>query len=205
MQKASKYVIFETNWGYFGLAGTRAGLRRTCLPGPRPAGVRARLLEDLPEAEFDADFFKTLQEQIAAYFEGECVDFGMDVPLLLDGFSPFFRKVLAACRDVKIGQTATYSELAERAGSPGAGRAAGSVMAANPLPLMIPCHRIIRSDGRMGGFTAPGGIPLKKRMLELERRACSHLHAGGSWDPGVSAVSTDSRPFDLAQSLLPLH
>ncbi len=204
MQNPSKYVIFETKWGYFGLAGTQAALRRTCLPGPKPAGVRARLLESLPGAELDEDFFKTLQEQIAGYFEGAYVDFS-DVPLDLESFSPFSRRVLAACKDVKIGQTATYSELAEKAGSPGAGRAAGSVMASNPLPLIIPCHRIIRTDGQMGGFTAPGGIPLKKKMLELERQAYSHCHPCGSWDQEAPAVSTDSRTFDFAQSLLPLR
>jgi len=171
MQKNTKYVIFETGWGYFGLAGTESALLRTYLPEPTSASVERRLLETLPEADFDGNFFKELQEQIAGYFEGARVEFSRDIPVTLEGYSSFSRRVLSACRQTKLGQTVTYSELAKRSGRPNAGRAAGRVMARNPLPLIIPCHRVIRTDGQMGGFTAPGGVHLKKKMLELEHQA----------------------------------
>lgn len=169
MQKTIKYVIFKTKWGYLGLAGSESALYRTYLPESNSTKLRRRLLKDLPGAELDESFFKRLQKQITGYFEGARVDFSR-VQVALDGFSIFSRKVLTACRKIQTGQTITYSELAKRSGRPNASRAVGSVMARNPLPLIIPCHRVIRTDGKMGGFTAPGGIPLKKKMLELEQQ-----------------------------------
>jgi len=168
MQKVIKYVIFKTRWGHFGLAGTEYGLCRTQLPGLKPEKIESLLLRNFHQPQFDKTFFRTLQEQISAYFEGACVNFNRDIPLALDGFSTFGVSVLTACRDIEFGQTITYGRLAEKSGRPNASRAAGSTLAKNPLPLIIPCHRVIRSDGRLGGFSAPGGITLKKKMLELE-------------------------------------
>ena len=77
---------------------------------------------------------------------------------------------MTACRKIEFGQRITYSGLAKKAGSPASSRAAGNALAKNPMPLVIPCHRVIRTDGQMGGFSAPGGISYKKRMLILEQR-----------------------------------
>ncbi len=171
MRKVIKYVIFKTKWGCFGLAGTKSALCRTHLPGPEPKKIEARLLKNLPGAQFDETFFKILQKQIVAYFEGSCVNFSPDIPVVLDGFAVFSRKVLTACREIEFGQRITYSGLAKKAGRPAASRAVGNALAKNPLPLIIPCHRVLRTDGRMGGFSAPGGIPFKKRLLTLEYKA----------------------------------
>ncbi|MBC8469338.1 MAG: methylated-DNA--[protein]-cysteine S-methyltransferase [Planctomycetes bacterium] len=173
MQKVTKYTIFQTKWGYFGLAGTEYGLCRTQLPGSKPEKIKTILLKNLPNPQYDKSFCKILQQQITAYFEGDCIKFSRDTPLILDGFSSFGTSVLTACREIEIGQTITYGKLAKKAGRTNASRAVGSTLAKNPLPLIIPCHRIIRSDGKMGGFSAPGGIILKKKMLELERKAIS--------------------------------
>ena len=171
MQKVIKYVIFETKWGYFGLAGTESGLCRTQLPGPEPKKIESRLLKNLPDAQFDKTFFKNLQEQIAAYFEGSCVNFGPDIPVFLDGFGSFSRQVLTACRNIRFDDPISYCGLAKKAGRPAASRAVGNALAKNPLPLIIPCHRVLRTDGKMGGFSAPGGISFKKRLLTLEQKA----------------------------------
>ncbi|MFC1793296.1 methylated-DNA--[protein]-cysteine S-methyltransferase [Planctomycetota bacterium] len=171
MQKMIKYVIFKTKWGYFGLAGTNSALCRTHLPGPESKNIESRLLKNLPGAQFDDTFFKTLQKQIAAYFEGSCVNFSPDIPVVLDGFGVFSRKVLTTCRNIQFGQRITYSGLAIKAGRPAASRAVGNALANNPLPLIIPCHRVLRTDGKMGGFSAPGGIALKEKMLKLEFKA----------------------------------
>jgi len=171
MQKASKYVIFETKWGYFGLAGVKTALCRSQLPEPEYEKIETRLLKNCLNAQFDETFFKPLQKQITAYFEGSCVNFSLDIPIGLDGFGGFSRKVLTACRSIKFGRTITYSGLAKKAGRPTASRAVGNVLAKNPLPLIIPCHRVVRTDGKMGGFSAPGGITVKKRMLVLEQKA----------------------------------
>ena len=112
-----------------------------------------------------------LQEQITAYFQGSYVNFDADIPVLFMGLSPFARSVLAACKTVKYGQTISYGQLAAKAGSPKASRAIGGVMARNATPLIIPCHRVIRGDGKIGGFSAIGGVSLKKRLLQMEHHA----------------------------------
>jgi methylated-DNA-[protein]-cysteine S-methyltransferase len=171
MQKATKYVIFETRWGYFGLSGTESALCRTCLAAPKRRTTEGHLLGDLSGAQFDGAYFKSLQRQIAAYYEGARVNFGPEIPVSLDGFRPFGASVLRTCRQLQFGQTITYSGLASKSGRPGASRAAGSALARNPIPLIIPCHRVLRADGGLGGFSAPGGTAVKKKMLDLERRA----------------------------------
>jgi methylated-DNA-[protein]-cysteine S-methyltransferase len=170
MQKVTKYTIFKTKWGYFGLLGTQNALCRTRLPGPRPNQVEYQLRKNIAAAQRDQTFFRRVQEQIAAYFEGVHVDFDPDIPLALDGLTPFTSSVLGACRRIEFGQVLTYSELAARLGRPAAARAVGNALANNPLPLIIPCHRVIRSDGKIGGFSAPGGTALKETMLLHEQQ-----------------------------------
>ena len=169
MRKTTKYAVFSTNWGYCGIAGTRQGLVRTHLPAPDAGQVSARLLESLGRAEADKDFLTGVQELIAAYFEGDRVDFTDGVPVQLEHLSGLTLSVLTACRLVEFGRTTTYGKLAESLGRPNAARAVGNALAANPLPLIIPCHRVIRSDGEMGGFSAPGGTVLKGRLLLHEQ------------------------------------
>jgi methylated-DNA-[protein]-cysteine S-methyltransferase len=171
MQKVIKYVVFKTQWGYFGLAGTESALYRTQLPGQKSEKVKSLLLKNLPDAQLNKTFFKSLQEQITAYFEGFHINFSSDIPISLNGLNQFSRDVLTTCINIKFGQTITYAGLAKRSGRPGASRAVGNALAKNPLPLIVPCHRVVRSDGKLGGFSAPGGISLKKRMLTLENKA----------------------------------
>lgn len=168
MQKTLDYVIFPVKWGYFGIAGGEKGLLRTCLPGPNPEEIKACLLKDIPFAQFNSSFLKRVQEQIAAYFEGPAVGLGPEIPVDLGGLTHFQAAVLTACRQIKPGRTITYAQLANRIGRSGAARAVGNALAKNPLPLVIPCHRILRSDSGLGGFSAPGGTMLKRRLLMHE-------------------------------------
>ncbi|MHC4574831.1 MAG: methylated-DNA--[protein]-cysteine S-methyltransferase [Planctomycetota bacterium] len=170
MPKAIEYVILRTRWGYFGLAGSNSAVLRTYLPMPSAGQIKSILLGGFPRARRNAELFKALQEQIIAYFEGGYVNFNKAIPIGLEGLSGFGRSVLAGCREVKFGETISYGQLAEKAGKSKAARAVGGVMARNPLPLIIPCHRVVRSDGKIGGFSAAGGVRLKKRMLEMERK-----------------------------------
>ncbi len=169
MQKAIRYTIFKTKWGYFGLAGTEYGLLRTCLPLAEYEKVKLRLLKGLANVRFKQGFFKALQEQITAYFESGYVNFDKDIPIITDGLSGFASSVLDACRGIRFGQTISYDRLAEMAGKSGAARAVGGALAKNPLPLIIPCHRVVCANGKVGGFSAAGGVTLKKRMLKLEQ------------------------------------
>jgi methylated-DNA-[protein]-cysteine S-methyltransferase len=178
MQKPIKYAIFKTKWGYFGLAGTEYALCRTCLPRAEADKVKIRLVGNLPGIKCDRAYFDALQKQIAAYFEGVCVNFGPDIPVMLDGFSTFCTSVLTACRYVNFGQTITYAGLAKRLGRPKAARAVGNALAKNPLPLIIPCHRVIRNDGSLGGFSAPGGLSLKRKLLLHEQSRQTTMVSG---------------------------
>lgn len=164
-----RYTIFKTKWGYFGLAGAENALLRTHLPALTPEKVKSRLLANLDTARYDKWLFKTIQQQITAYFEGAYVNFSRDIPIVLDDFSRFARRVLAACRDIRFGQTISYGRLAKKIGRPAAARAVGRVLAKNPLPLIIPCHRVICANGKLGGFSVPGGVALKKRLLLHEK------------------------------------
>jgi methylated-DNA-[protein]-cysteine S-methyltransferase len=93
-----------------------------------------------------------------------------DVELDLHTYTPFARDVLRACRRIRWGATQTYGELAAACGAPGAARAVGNVMAANRFPLVVPCHRVVAANGRLGGFSARDGVAMKKRLLRLERQ-----------------------------------
>ncbi len=167
------YTVFRTKWGYFAFAGAGDTVSRTCLPVPDRQTAERGLLLGLslagPDARLDQGFLPDLQRRIIAYFEGESVDFSIDPPVDLDHASPFGRKVINACRAIPFGCTTTYSDLARQIGCPAAARAVGGVMAANPIPLIVPCHRVLRTDGGLGGFSAPGGTVTKQKMLEHEQ------------------------------------
>ena len=167
-----QYAVFETNWGYFTIAGTDGVLCRTCLPTADRQAAQRELLRALHPTheplQPDGRFLSDLQERIVAYFGGENVDFSTDPAVSLDGLSPFDRKVLQTCRRIPSGEMTTYGDLAVRIGHPGAARAVGSALAHNPIPLVIPCHRVLRTDGSLGGFSAPGGIATKRRLLRHE-------------------------------------
>jgi len=126
------------------------------------------MLSDFPSAKWSKSPFLVLQRVIEDYYKGAPVDFS-DVDVRLDGFSEFQRNVLTTLRTISYGKTVSYSQLAQLAGSPKAARAIGMVMAQNPLPLIIPCHRVIKADGSPGLFSAPGGTDTKTRMLDLEK------------------------------------
>jgi methylated-DNA-[protein]-cysteine S-methyltransferase len=166
MDTQMKYTIFNTAWGYFGLVASEKGLIRTVLPCPTRKIVERHLLARLDNPQFDKNLLKPLQKQIIAYFEGKPAKF--NTPLVLNILPPFARKVLAACRKIPSGKTVSYSQLAGMIGKPRASRAVGSALARNPIPLIIPCHRVIHSDGSLGNFSAPGGTGIKKKLIILE-------------------------------------
>jgi O-6-methylguanine DNA methyltransferase len=163
-----QYDIFRTQWGWFGLLCGEQGLVRTCLPVAHKEAVQIRLLSDIPNAERSKNAFSALKISIEDYYKGSPVDFG-NVEVCLADSSEFQQRVLTTLQTISYGEIVSYSQLARLAGSSKAARAIGIVMAQNPLPLIIPCHRVIKADGSVGQFTAPGGADTKKRMLDLER------------------------------------
>ncbi len=159
------YAVVDTTWGAVGIVAQGRQLLATYLP-QSAAGIRRAIRQAWREAEEKADLLPRLRHQIIAFFDGKRTTFSAGIDL--SALPPFRQSVLQACRQIPYGETMTYADLAQLVGRPGAARAVGSAMANNPVPLVIPCHRVLRSDGSLGGFSAPEGIGQKKRLLQLE-------------------------------------
>jgi methylated-DNA-[protein]-cysteine S-methyltransferase len=162
------YTLFPTAWGFFGLACQGDRVCRSSLPLRDRAAARAQLLIGLAHATEEPGLAGDLQARIVAYFDGSDIGFG-DVRVDVDGMADFSRQVLDACRKVGLGSTVTYGDLACKIGRPKAARAVGGALGRNPIPLIIPCHRVLRSTGLLGGFSAPGGTAYKARLLQHEK------------------------------------
>jgi methylated-DNA-[protein]-cysteine S-methyltransferase len=154
-----KYTTFQTAFGHVTITATERGLARVSMT----AAGRKPMHEDWVE---DRRALASIANQLKAYFAGKPVNFHIDLDL--SEVTPFQRRVLEACAQIPYGQVTTYGELARRIGRPKAARAVGHAMARNPIPIVIPCHRVIASDGSMCGFSAEQGIALKRRLLEME-------------------------------------
>ena len=164
------YDIIETPIGWMGLLGSDTGLRRTTLPQASPDECVGQLGPEVDGAALVPAHFEATKQNLALYFQDRADALG-DEPLDLEGASPFQRAAWSACRSIPRGETRSYGWLATEAGRPRAPRAAGQSMARNPLPIVIPCHRVIGSDGTLGGFgKGSTQLDLKRRLLELERR-----------------------------------
>jgi len=139
------------------LAGDGAALIQVCFQsGPRPQQPRTGWVAD-------AAPFRAASAQLDEYFAGERRRF--DLPLAPRG-TDFQQRVWRALLDIPYGRTISYGELARRIGNPSASRAVGLANGANPLPIVVPCHRVIGADGSLTGFG--GGLPIKRKLLALE-------------------------------------
>lgn len=111
---------------------------------------------------------RRLRDRLTAFAKGQEDDF-LDVEIDTAAMTPFRRRVTERCRKSRRGQTLSYAELAEKVSAPGAARAVGTVMRKNPFPLIVPCHRVLGSAGKLGGYSAPGGLETKRRLLAMEQ------------------------------------
>ena len=161
------YDIFHTPLGWMGVLASHRGIRR-CTLRPTPDQAMAELGRDVERAQQDEGVLAKARKKLLAYSRGEGVSLD-DVPLDMEGASPFFKAAWEACRRIPVGETRSYAWLAREAGRPRAFRAAGQAMARNPFSLLVPCHRVIGSDGGLHGYG--GGLDTKARLLEMERAA----------------------------------
>ena len=164
-----KYAIFLTAWGWVGFVVGRGGLRIFVLPEERKENVLFRIKKELKCNNLFEDNrgWENLIQKVKEYYSGEKVDF-TDYQLNLDNYTNFQKKILQTVKKIPYGGIRSYKEVAEAAGYPRAYRAVGSTMRNNPLPLVVPCHRVIKSDGSIGGFSGQKDNPLKKKMIDLE-------------------------------------
>jgi len=158
------YTTFESPVGPLLLAGDSNGLRLVSFENSKHAAA--------PPAGWKEDKapFAEVIRQLQAYFRGELKEF--DLPLALAG-TEFQLRVWDTLREIPYGETISYLQLAERIGNPKAVRAVGLANGSNPIPIIVPCHRVIGSDGSLTGFG--GGISTKKKLLELESKQLSLL------------------------------
>ena len=156
------YTVFSTPLGWMGLLGSPAGLRQAVLPQPSSQAVQHILSQT--EAIPDDSFFGDLPRRINKYLSGEPLIF--NEALDIRSATSFQQQVWQTLCKVPYGQTRSYHWLACEVGRPNAARAVGQALAANPLPIIVPCHRVITSQGKLGGFA--GGLALKRHLLKLE-------------------------------------
>ena len=166
-----KYHIHQLPSGWIGLVAGEKGLRRASLK-PTPQEVMEDLGADADGAENDPDHFTGIVDRFNRYSEGDLSALD-DIALDLEDAPPFFRAAWDACRTIPPGETRSYRWLAAEAGNPQAMRAAGQAMARNRFTLIIPCHRVISSDGGLGGYGG-GGLGVKARLLQMELDSAGH-------------------------------
>ena len=165
----TRLTIFQTRIGWIGVAWTTRGIISLNLPRDSRAQAIAALQRDFPTGVFDANIPDKIKNELNEYAEGKrrAFDLALDWSLI----KPFQRLVLTAANKIPFGETRTYGWVAKEIGKPRAARAVGRALATNPIPLILPCHRVIGSDGSLTGYG--GGLPLKKKLLELEARFAS--------------------------------
>ena len=162
-----KYTRIDTEIGIFGITWTGKGVRNVALPGGSriESWVAEGAVPGEPEGALAA-----VPDMIRRYAQGEQIDF-TDVPLDLDGITEFNRKAYAELLKIGYGETTTYGAIARTLGDVALSRSVGTAMGQNRIPLLIPCHRVLGANGKPVGFSAPGGVTSKMRLLALEHAA----------------------------------
>jgi len=162
-----RFRVFDTALGWFALGWTEGGIARVMLPGETPERMRERLLGKGIEDEAGQG---EVVARIVAYAEG-AEDAFQDLPLDLSAVPELNRRIYEHIRELDWGETTTYGAIARWLGDVAMSRTVGTAMGQNPIPLIVPCHRVLAADGRTGGFSSPGGVRAKMEMLALERAA----------------------------------
>jgi len=159
--------VFRTDWGWCGIAAGDAGLKRIVAPWRYGReDVLGILRGEYPHSVVRARGLSKAAGQLKKYFAGKLFEF--EIPLDPDGLTRFQKSVLRSAKKIPYGGEKTYSQIARSIGSPGAARAIGGALARNPLPVVIPCHRVITARGAPGGFSASGGTEQKILLLLFE-------------------------------------
>ena len=158
--------VFPTEIGWFGLLGSSQGVTRMTFGHATPMEVRQAL--GVAHAVEETDWSPKLRQRLERYAAGRQVNFD-DVEVIRPRpLTDFQQRVVDTVRAIPRGVTRTYGEVAALVGSPGAARAVGTVMANNPVPIIVPCHRVVGSAGGLGGFSAAGGVRTKQWLLDRE-------------------------------------
>jgi methylated-DNA-[protein]-cysteine S-methyltransferase len=163
------FAVFETAIGWCGLAWGEGGIVGARLPEADAAATRASLARRYPGAveAVPPPAIAAVVARVQALLAGEAVDLS-DAPLDMSAVPAPFRRIYEAARRIPPGQTRTYGEIAREIGEPGAAQTVGQAMGKNPFPILMPCHRVMGAGGKLTGFSAPGGLATKLKLLEIE-------------------------------------
>ena len=163
--------VFQTPWGWMGIGASEQGIHSVVLPRPSPQAVHDEWLGTHREragqtshTTAEAMLMREAQVQLMAFLANQRRE--LDFPLDLSRGTPFQRRVWRAILRIPYGRVRSYRWVADRVGGSHYARAVGNALGANPVPIIVPCHRIVTSDGSLGGFT--GGLPVKRKLLQLE-------------------------------------
>jgi methylated-DNA-[protein]-cysteine S-methyltransferase len=164
------FALFDTAIGTCAIVWGERGIAGVQLPERDASKVRARLRKRFPESAEAASpaWVQAVIDDIVALLKGEKRDF-RSAKLDLDAIPPFHRRVYDIARAIPPGEVLTYGDVAKRLDDTGAARAVGQALGANPIPIVIPCHRVMASGGKTGGFSAPLGLETKMKLLTIER------------------------------------
>lgn len=165
-----RYALIDTDLGTFGLAWSDVGVTRVALPSADRARTEIWISREPAEPGFPERRLAALPEMIRRYAAGDAIDFS-GVPIDLSEVPEFNHQVYVEALKLGYGETTTYGAIAQALGDLTFSRAVGHALGANPIPLIVPCHRVLASGGRTGGFSSPGGVSAKMRMLALEHAA----------------------------------
>lgn len=161
-------TIFRTAWGWMGIAASedRAGICRIVLPQPSRRAVEAEIgpWKKAKPAGANGQTLREAQRQLIAFLEGKRS--ALDLPVDLSIGTPFQRRVWRAALRIPYGRVRSYKWVAAKIGGQRYARAVGLALGANPVPIMVPCHRVVAHDGSLGGFSC--GLKAKRRLLALE-------------------------------------
>ncbi len=164
------FTFFDTAIGTCAIVWAETGITGVSLPSENAEMMRSHINQRFPDAKESVPspgISRTIAD-IQALLDGEKRDL-LDAKLDTTGVPEFHRRVYEIARSIPPGNTLTYGEISARLNAPGTARAVGQALGANPFPIIVPCHRILASGGKAGGFSAPGGIDTKMRMLNIER------------------------------------
>jgi methylated-DNA-[protein]-cysteine S-methyltransferase len=169
---ALSYTLFATPIGACGIVWNERGVAGLQLPEGDATKARARLLRRFSGARETAPPARIQHaiDRIVALLSGAKADL-TDVVLDMQGIAPFRQQVYAITRTIRPGETLTYGEIAEKLGDKRLARDVGEAMGKNPFPIVVPCHRVVASNGKLGGFSARGGVDTKLRILAIEGAA----------------------------------
>lgn len=209
MVRESGWWCFATVRGECGLAWSAAGVTRFLLPDTPAAQMQRELKTITGRARPSAppSWISSLATLVQRHCQGKPQDFSA-VPLHLPVATPFAQQVYEGARRIPAGQVMTYGELAQAIGRPGAVRAVGSALGKNPVPLLVPCHRIVAASGKPGGFTSPGGLDTKRWLLAGEGVSLDPprvLATRAQWQVGVRHLQRDKRMAALIRRVGPIH